>query len=93
MNFLDLLNAVAREAKPAHQNFNPIDDVNTKFADTDIDSLDNMMIVMYFAIIHEISDEVSKDFHPETPKQLEDFVNANKTKTPESIEAALEMIK
>lgn len=93
MNFLDLLNKVARQARPAHNEYNDIDDVNVKFTDTDVDSLDNMMIVMFFAIIYDISDEVAKDFHPETPKVLEDFINAHKKRDPESIDAALEMIK
>lgn len=93
MNFLDLLNAVARVAKPAHQDLRPIDNVDTPFTDTDIDSLDGMMIVMYFSIIYGIPDEEVKEFHPKTPKELKEFVVFNHRSTPASIEEAMEMIK
>ena len=59
----------------------------------DIASLDGLMVVMYFAIIHDIHDDLVKDFHPQTPQELFDFIEANKKRDPESIEAALEMIK
>lgn len=89
MNFLDLLNRVARLAKPAHQDLTPIDSMETPFKDTEIDSLDGMMIVMYMAIIYGVSDDDSKDFTPTTPQELFDFVEQYKTKTPESIEQAI----
>lgn len=93
MNFLDLLNMVARVAKPAHQDLSPIDSMDTLFKDTEIDSLDGMMIVMYICIIYDISDDVGKDFTPTTPQELFDFVEQHKQRDPESIEAAKEMIK
>lgn len=93
MNFLELLNGVARVAKPAHLDLAPIDDMDVKFTETEIDSLDGMMVVMYFAIIYDIPDDLVKDFHPETPQELCNFIAANKKRDPESINAALEMIK
>lgn len=93
MNFLDLLNAVARVAKPLHQDFKPIESLDTPFKDTDIDSLDGLLILMYMCMIYDISDDVAKDFHPETPQQLLDFVQKYKTRDPESIDAAVEMCK
>ena len=93
MNFLDLLNMVAREAKPAHRDLTPLDSMDILFKDTDIDSLDGMMIVMYIAIIYDIPDDVAKDFTPTTPQELFDFVEQYKRRDPESVEAAKEMIK
>lgn len=93
MNFLDLLNRVARLAKPAHQDLSPIDSMDTLFKDTEIDSLDGMMIVMYIAIIYGISDDDSKDLTPTTPQELFDFVEQYKTQVPESIDAAMELVK
>lgn len=93
MNFLQLLNAVARVAKPAHRDLAPITDMDVKFTETDIDSLDGLMVVMYFAIIYDIEDDLVKDFHPETPQELCNFIAIHKKRDPESIEAALEMIK
>lgn len=93
MNFLDLLNMVARTAKPAYQDLKHIDNMETLFKETDIDSLDGMMIVMYICIIYDIPDDVGKDFTPTTPQELYDFVQQHKQRDPESIEAAQEMIK
>jgi acyl carrier protein len=93
MNFLDLLNMVAREARPAHHALSPMTDMETPFTETEIDSLDGLMIVMYMSIIYGIEDDLVKEFHPETPQILFDFLEQHKTQDPESIEHAKEMIK
>lgn len=93
MNFLELLNRVARVAKPAHHELTPLESMEERFVDTDIDSLDGMLIVMYMSEIYGIDDEVSKDFIPATPQELYDFVQQHKFIEPESIEAAMEKIK
>jgi len=93
MNFLDLLNMVAREARPMHFAINPITSMDTQFTETEIDSLDGLMIVMYFSIIYDIADDLVKDFHPETPQQLLDFIEQHKTRECASVEEAKEMIK
>jgi len=93
MNFLDLLNMVAREARPSFRDLSPIDNMEMKFTETEIDSLDGLMIVMYMSIIYEIEDDLVKEFHPETPQQLFDFLEIHKTRDPASIEEAKEMIK
>jgi hypothetical protein len=93
MNFLDLLNQVARVAKPAHTSFTSLTSMDVQFKDTDIDSLDGLLILMYMCMIYDISDSVAKEFHPATPQELYDFIEAHKTRDPESIESALEMIK
>jgi acyl carrier protein len=89
MNFLDLLNRVTVLAKPAHHDFTPLDNMATPFTETEIDSLDGMMIVMYIAIIYGIPDDDVKEFTSATPQELFDFVEQHKTKTPESIEQAM----
>lgn len=93
MNFLDLLNSVARVAKPTYDKFNPIQDMETKFRDTDIDSLDGMLIVMYMGVIYGIDDEITKHFTPTSPQELYDFMQMHKQVEPKSIEEALELIK
>jgi acyl carrier protein len=93
MNFLDLLNMVAREARPAHHALTPMTDMQTPFTETEVDSLDGLMIVMYMSIIYDIEDDLVKDFHPETPQQLFDFLQEQKKRDPASIEEAKEMIK
>lgn len=93
MNFLDLLNQVARFAKPINQAFSPIEKLETNFVDTDIDSLDGLMVVMYISLIYGIDDNHCKDFSPKSPKELLEFVDKFKTCEPSAIQEAMEIIK
>jgi hypothetical protein len=93
MNFLDLLNMVAREARPAFRDLAPLESMDTPFTETELDSLDGLMVVMYMSIIYGIEDDLVKEFHPETPQILFDFLEQHKTQDPESIEHAKELIK
>lgn len=93
MNFIELLNKVARVARPAHHEFIPIESMDEKFEETCFDSLDMLMIGMYMGMIYDVPDEISKEFQPETVQQLYDFVQLHKVRNPESIEWALEQIK
>lgn len=93
MNFLDLLNAVARVARPAHHEFVPITSMDEKFEESCFDSMDMMMIGMYMAMIYNIDDDIAKDLRPETPAQMLADIEQHKTQDPESIESAMELIK
>jgi len=93
MNFIELLNKVARVARPAHHEFVPIESMDEKFEETCFDSLDMLMIGMYMGMIYDIDDEISKEFQPETVDELYDFIQLHKTRDPESMEWALEQIK
>lgn len=89
MNFLDLFNKVARVARPAHLDFTPLELLDQQIKETELDSLDTMVLCMYMAELYGISDETSKDMLPETPQQLLDFLVIHKTKEPQSVEQAM----
>jgi len=93
MNFIELLNKVARVARPAHHEFVPIERMDERFEETCFDSLDMLMIGMYMGMIYDIDDEISKEFQPEIVQELYDFIQLNKKHDPVSIEWALEQIK
>lgn len=94
MNFLDLLNQVARFAKPMHQDLTPMHSMDQPFTETEIDSLDGLMIMMYMSVIYDIPDtDESRDFVPTTPQEMLDYIEKNKQRECESIEWAMEMIK
>jgi len=93
IDFLDLLNKVARVARPAHHEFVPYDSMEQRFEDGSLDSLDMLMVAMYMSEIYGIDDEVAKEMKPETVQQMLDLINQHKTKDPESVEAAVESIK
>lgn len=93
IDFLELLNKVARVARPAHHEFMPIQSMDERFEDGCLDSLDMLMVAMYMAEIYGIDDEVAKELRPETVQEMFDLIAEHKTQDPESIDAALELIK
>lgn len=93
IDFIELLNKVARVARPAHHEFVPIQSMDERFEDGCLDSLDMLMVAMYMSELYGIDDEVAKELRPETVQEMLDLINLHKTKEPESIEAAMELIK
>ena len=93
IDFLELLNKVARVARPAHHEFVPITDMNLKFTESCLDSLDMLMVGMYMSEIYDIEDAIAKELRPETPAQMLEEIVKYKKRDPESVEAAVEMIK
>lgn len=93
MNFLDLFNAVAEVARPVYTKYTPVTDKSHSISSYGLDSLDNLMICVFLCELYGIPEEVGKEMRSETVQQVEDFIMANKTKEPESIEAAVEYCK
>jgi acyl carrier protein len=93
MNFIEVFNVVARVAKPVHMSFKPAEALEDAMADLGIDSLDGLVMLMYFDEIYGIDDEVSKEWKPTTVQEIHDLIMANKTIEPESIEKIKEQIK
>jgi hypothetical protein len=93
IDFIELLNKVARVARPAHHEFVPIQSMEERFEESCLDSLDMLMVAMYMSELYGIDDEVAKELRPETVQEMLDLIVLHKTKEPESIEAAMKEIK
>ena len=93
MNEIELFNQVARLARPAFRDYAPIESLNIPFPETGLDSMDGVMISIYLCEIYYIADEVAKEFSFTTPAELFALCHQHKTQEPESVEAAMEMIK
>lgn len=93
MEFTELFNAVARIAKPMHPDFDNAKSLDDKFPDIDIDSLDTLMICIYMSEIYGVPEEIAKTMTPSTVGEMHDFLMKHKTREPESIDAAIELIK
>lgn len=83
MDFLELFNAVAKAVRPAYQDYTPVTDLDIALTETGLDSMDGLMMGIYFADIYGISDEIAKEMRPTTPREFMDFIEKHKTKTPE----------
>ena len=91
--FLELFNAVVKIAKPFHDEAPDLEALDVKFADTTIDSLDMLVIIMYLGEIFDISEESAKDLRVPTVRDLYDFIKENGKRFPEDLMAALEEVK
>jgi hypothetical protein len=92
-DFLKLLNAVVRIAKPFHKEAPDIDDMNMQFADTTIDSLDMLLVGLYMADVFGISDEDAKNIMAKTPAELFEIIKKIAQKFPEDIDQAIADLK
>ncbi len=88
--FLELLNAIAKLARPLTADEFVLTSMDTKFTDTPIDSLDMMMIHCYIGVIYEIDDEVAKTLHPATPLELLELVELHRQAEHVSVAEAME---
>lgn len=93
MNKLDLFNRLARKARPAHAEYIPIESLDIPWAETGLDSMDGMMMTIFYSDIYGIAEQTAKEMQFKTPAELLDLVDRHKTKEPSSIEEALELVE
>lgn len=93
MDDLDLFNRLARIARPAHVHYKPIESMDTPFPETGLDSMDALMISIYYSDIYGVPDEVAKKFAPTTPAEMVALMKQHKTKEPASIDEVVEAVK
>jgi acyl carrier protein len=93
MNFIEIFNYVAKVARPAHTKASIAESMDDVFQDIGLDSLDGLVMLMYFDELYGIDDAVSKEWSPKSVQELHDLVMANKTKEPASMEEVIEVCK
>ena len=91
--FLKLLNAVARIAKPFNDEYKDATSLADKFYDTGLDSLDMLLTSIYMCDAFKIDEEVGKTMHATSVQEMYDFLMANQQYMPASAEDALKEIK
>lgn len=93
MNFLDLFNGVVDLAKPVSSVDSHAKSPDDRLADLDLDSLDTIMLAMYFGEIYGISEETMRSMEAQTVADLQAFLDAQKTRTPVDVRAELARVK
>lgn len=93
MNFIDLFNALARHVRPAFSEYSPITSLDVQFPETGLDSMDGLMMLIHLEDIYGIDEQVAKEFSFTTPAELFALVELHKTKTPASLEEAMECVQ
>jgi len=93
MNFIEIFNYVAKVARPAHAKKTIAESMDDVFVDIGLDSLDGLVMLMYFDDLYGIPDAVSKEWTPKSVQELYDLVMGSKTKEPTSMEEVAEVCK
>jgi len=94
MNFIELFNAIAKLARPAHSNPVFATSMEDAFADIGLDSLDGLVMLMYLCELYGIpDDDETKSWAPKTVQEVHDLIMSRKTREPASVEEALEACK
>ena len=93
MTFIEIFNYVAKVARPAHTKPSIAESMDDVFVEIGLDSLDGLVMLMYFDELYGIDDAVSKEWTPASVQELHDLVMAHKTKEPASMEEVVEVCK
>jgi acyl carrier protein len=93
IDFIEVFNYVAKVARPAHAKATIAESMEDAFQDIGLDSLDGLVMLMYFDDLYGIEDAVSKEWTPTSVQELHDLVMASKTKEPASMEEVAEVCK
>lgn len=93
MNFIEIFNYVAKIARPAHVKESIAESMDDVFQEIGLDSLDGLVMLMYFDELYGIDDAISKEWSPKSVQELYDLVMANKTKEPASMDEVKEVCK
>lgn len=93
LNFVELFNRVINLAKPAFAEDSHASSLEDGLKNLGIDSLDTIMLSIYFGDIYGIEEEVMKQMEVQTLSDLKAFLEQNATRKPETLEEALENIQ
>jgi|TARA_R110000868_G_scaffold411214_1_gene702402 acyl carrier protein len=93
MDFIELFNGVVTLAKPVSAKESYAKSLGDQLTDLDLDSLDTIMLAMYFGEIYGIEEDVMQEMQAVTVIDLQTFLDANKTRTPEDVKTELAKIK
>jgi acyl carrier protein len=92
VDFIELFNGVVKLAKPASAEKSFAVNIEDRIKDLDIDSLDNIMLLMYFGEMYDIPEEIIRELQVETVQELKDFLEKNGNKFPTDVNVALKEV-
>jgi len=88
--FIQLLNEVAKKARPFNSEVRQIDSMDMILKETGLDSLDMLMCTVYLCEIYDVEDEKSKEMLGQTPQDLFNFLTQWGRRQPANLEQARE---
>lgn len=93
LNFVELFNRVVDLAKPVSAAGSHASSLEDKFVDLGIDSLDTIMLSIYFGDIFGVEEATMKEMQVRTLGDLKAFLEQHATRNPQTMEEALENVQ
>lgn len=93
MDKLELFNETIKRARPVSGDEVKAKSLDQPINEIGIDSLDIIMISVYFSEIYGVTEEKAKELQPKTPGEFFELYEANATKHPKTIQEALDNIE
>jgi acyl carrier protein len=89
MDKLELFNAIVKQARPASTEEIKANSLDDTYADIGLDSLDTIMLLIYFAEVYGVPEEIAKELQPKTVGECFVLYEKHATKNPETIQEAI----
>jgi acyl carrier protein len=89
MDYLELFNRLITVARPVNAHNAHAKTLEDNLKDTGLDSLDMLMLGIYLSDIFGVPEDIAKDVKEETVGGFVEYFVTNKTKTPDSVDAAI----
>lgn len=93
MNDIDLFNRLARLARPAHTEYVPVETLDIPWPETGLDSMDSLMMSIFYSDIYGVPESVVKEFTPQTPAEMIALMKQHQTQEPASLDEAMERVQ
>jgi acyl carrier protein len=92
MDKLELFNAIVKHARPAGGDEIKANSLEDTFADVGLDSLDTIMVCIYFSEVYGVPEEIAKELQPQNVGECFTLFEAHATKNPETVQEAVKNI-
>jgi len=92
MDKLELFNAIVKHTRPASFEEIKANSLEDNFADAGLDSLDVIMVFIYFAEVYGVPEEVAKELQPQNVRECVTLFEQHATKHPQTIAEAMKNI-
>lgn len=93
LDFIELFNRIIDLAKPVSSEDSHASSLEDELKNLGIDSLDTIMLSIYFGDVYGIEEETMKQMQVQTLRDLKAFLEEHATRKPETLEEALENVQ
>jgi hypothetical protein len=93
MDRVQLFNEIVRASRAIGVPSTDATSLDQKLSEVNLDSLDTLLVSIYYCDVYGISEEKAKKLQPKTLMEIYEFIDQNKTREPKTMEEALKKIR